>query len=202
MEALINYQDDLSSRIAKAQINFKKSPKERITRDYVNNRLEALIEMWAEFRQGHKELLQQADPKILNATSYLVNDVYDSTEEVFLSYRSELNKCLSTLPQEFVEPRVNSKSSYPSQSQVKLPEIHIPKFSGNYTEWITFRDLFVSMIHKNESLDNVQRLQYLKGYLTGEAEQLIRYIPVSDANYNQCWKLLEQRYCNKKISGT
>ncbi|KAL0884187.1 hypothetical protein ABMA27_016192 [Loxostege sticticalis] len=198
MEALINYQDDLSSRIAKAQINFKKSPKERITRDYVTNRLEALIEMWAEFRQGHKELLQQADPKILNATAYLVNDVYDSTEEVFLSYRSELNKCLSTLPQEFVEPRVNSKSSYPSQSQVKLPEIHIPKFSGNYTEWITFRDLFVSMIHKNESLDNVQRLQYLKGYLTGEAEQLIRYIPVSDANYNQCWKLLEQRYCNKK----
>ncbi|XP_028173256.1 uncharacterized protein LOC114362168 [Ostrinia furnacalis] len=197
MESLINYQDDLSSRIFKAEVNYKKSPKERLTRDYIDNRLQALIEMWAEFRQGHKGLFQISDPKLLKKTDYIVNDVYDQTEQVVLSYKSELKQRISAMstPTESVD---NSKPNYPSQSRVKLPEIHIPKFGGNYSEWITFRDLFVSMIHKNQSLDNVQRLQYLKGYLTGEAEQLIRYIPVSEVNYDQCWILLEQRYSNKK----
>lgn len=196
MKSLINYQDDLSSRITKARSNYKKSPKERLTKDYIEGRLEALNEMWSEFKKGHKQLLQQSDPKLLNQETYVVNDVYNTTEELFLEYRGELNKSLSSIPRDqvvdFREP------SYSPQSQPKLPEIHIPKFGGNYTEWITFRDLFVSMIHKNLSLDNVQRLQYLKGYLTGEAEQLIRYTPVSEANYEHCWKLLEQRYSNKK----
>ena len=84
-------------------------------------------------------------------------------------------------------------------NNVKLPKISIPVFSGLYTEWTTFRDLFVSLIHKNESLDQVQKLHYLKSYLSGEAEKLLRHVAITASNYEMCWKQLKHRYDNKKF---
>ncbi|KAL0821424.1 hypothetical protein ABMA28_004903 [Loxostege sticticalis] len=89
-------------------------------------------------------------------------------------------------------------ASKENSSFVKLPKISIPIFSGKYTEWQTFRDLFVSLVHNNKALDSVQKLHYLKGHLTGEAEQLIRHTPITQTNYNQCWEQLEKRYNNKR----
>ncbi|CAH2092544.1 unnamed protein product [Euphydryas editha] len=193
METSLNLQVDLSSRIFKARVNFKKSPKERVTKDFVMCRLESLEQLWSEFRKGHRALLQQSDPQLLEKVSYIASDTYNDTEEEYMIYKCELKRHLPD-----VDIRDNPGKCSDSNVRVKLPKISIPTFSGKYTEWITFRDLFVSMIHNNTSLDNVQKLQYLKGFLTGEAEQLIRYIPVSDANYEQCWKMLEKRYSNKK----
>ncbi|CAH2092373.1 unnamed protein product [Euphydryas editha] len=193
METSLNLQVDLSSRIFKARVNFKKSPKERVTKDYVMCRLESLEQLWSDFRKGHRALLQQSDPQLLEKVSYIASDTYNDTEEEYMIYKCELKRHLPD-----VDIRDNPGKCSDSNVRVKLPKINIPTFSGKYTEWITFRDLFLSMIHNNTSLDNVQKLQYLKGFLTGEAEQLIRYIPVSDANYEQCWKMLEKRYSNKK----
>lgn len=202
MESTIRCQSDLAERIKKARINYRKTGKDRITKHYVQSRLVALEELWNDFRQGHKQLLQTADFKSLEVQTYTTTDVYDDTENNYTVYKCELMEVLDT----FTAPSSSNQSNIHSENinvnsksnLVKLPKISIPSFSGKYTEWTTFRDLFVSMIHNNNTLDNVQKLQYLKGYLTGEAEQLIRYTPVTDANYEQCWKQLEDRYSNKK----
>lgn len=196
MESLLNFQHELSKRISKARVNFKKSPRERLNADYIGNRLESLEQLWSEFRQGHKQLVQQSDPKLLNKESYVTGDFYDKFEEEYMDYKGELKHSLLSYKEQ--GPSGNSDRNSDKSSQVQLPKINIPTFSGKYTEWITFRDLFVSMIHNNSSLDNVQRLQYLKSYLSGEAEQLVRYVQVSDANYAKCWKVIEERYSNKK----
>jgi hypothetical protein len=198
MDSLLSFQHDLSTRITKSRANFKKSPKERITEHYVESKLEALDQLWYDFRQGHKELLQTAESKLLKDTSYVTSDVYEATEEQYMSYKCDLKHSLEGFK---VQSKVNMSSNEDvntKSSLVKLPKISIPTFSDIYTEWPTFRDLFVSMIHNNKALDNVQKLQYLKGFLTGEAEQLIRHTPVTDANYDQCWKQLVERYSNKK----
>ncbi|KOB52061.1 Uncharacterized protein OBRU01_25895 [Operophtera brumata] len=41
-------------------------------------------------------------------------------------------------------------------------------------------------------------MQYLKGLLSGEAEQLVRHISLADGNYMRCWNMLETRYNNKR----
>ncbi|XP_026481973.1 uncharacterized protein LOC113389132 [Ctenocephalides felis] len=51
------------------------------------------------------------------------------------------------------------------QVNIKLPDINLPKFSGNYSEWNSFIDIYNSLIHNNEQLSDVQRLHYLKGTL-------------------------------------
>ncbi|XP_047993587.1 uncharacterized protein LOC125232020 [Leguminivora glycinivorella] len=78
-------------------------------------------------------------------------------------------------------------TSTSKSSHVKLPKITIPTFSGKYEEWTGFRDLFISLIHKNKDIDDIQKLHYLKAHLSGEAEQLLRHIPISSESYVQCW---------------
>lgn len=198
MESLVNFQNDVYNRINKAKINFKKTPKERITKFYVESKLEALDQLWADFKVGHKELIKTVDYKLLSEHNYVTADVYEKAEEIFTQYKCDLKNVLAGFLCTQSRPSVDQGDLTVNPNQVRLPKISIPSFSGKYTEWTTFRDLFISMIHNNKSLDNVQKLHYLKGYLTGEAEQLIRYTPVSDANYIICWNQLEKRYNNKK----
>ena len=42
----------------------------------------------------------------------------------------------------------------------KLPKISMPKFSGEYMEWIPFRDIYSSLVHNNDSLTKVQKFYY------------------------------------------
>lgn len=46
----------------------------------------------------------------------------------------------------------NTRSSVATESEtfnVKLPQINLPKFDGNFLNWLVFRDTFRSLIHHN-----------------------------------------------------
>lgn len=81
----------------------------------------------------------------------------------------------------------------------KLPKINIPPFSGEYIEWQSFYDLFSSTIHESNTLSAVQKFQYLKGLLRGEAEVLLRHMSITEANYIEALQKLKSRYDRKKI---
>lgn len=82
---------------------------------------------------------------------------------------------------------------------VKLPTIALPKFNGLYIRWLEFRDTFSSLIHDNESLNDVQKFHYLKASLEGEATDIIKSMSLSASNYNIAWNLLCSRFENKKL---
>ncbi|XP_055634339.1 uncharacterized protein LOC129774601 [Toxorhynchites rutilus septentrionalis] len=67
------------------------------------------------------------------------------------------------------------------QSRVKLPEIRLPSFGGKTRDWVTFRDMFRSLIHRNEQLTEMDKFTYLRSSLTDEA------------------RVLQTRYENKKL---
>lgn len=83
------------------------------------------------------------------------------------------------------------------RAEVRLPPLSISSFDGNYNDWTSFYDLFLCTVHNNASLKNVQKMQYLKSLLKGEPLQLVRNLPVTDANYDIAWNKLLTRY-NKK----
>ncbi|CAG5007379.1 unnamed protein product [Parnassius apollo] len=199
LQTLIKIQEDIYNRLSKAKSNFKKSPKDRITKQYVETRLENIQELWSQFTSTHILIIKD-DSMDLNSTSYVRNDVYDKTETIYLDLKCELKTILSSLEGDIHQQPNKSISNELGINNmgVKLPKIVVPTFSGKYTEWPTFRDLFISLIDKNSSLAKVQKLHYLKSYLTGEAEQLLRHIPISECNYDKCWSQLETRYNNKK----
>lgn len=51
----------------------------------------------------------------------------------------------------------NPSSSGSSNINVTLPKIEIPCFSGNITQFSTFKDMFDALIHKNSSLSNIEK---------------------------------------------
>ncbi|CAK9801700.1 hypothetical protein ANTPLA_LOCUS2910 [Anthophora plagiata] len=83
-----------------------------------------------------------------------------------------------------------------STVNVKLPTIQLPTFSGNYSDWLKFRDSFISLVHENEILSDVQRFHYLNSSLKGSAARVIQSLGVSEANYKLAWELLNARYEN------
>lgn len=83
-------------------------------------------------------------------------------------------------------------------SEVKLPRIEIPKFSGDFQAWTSFHDLFSSMVDCSTNLTGAQKMHYLRSSVEGEAEQLIRSYKVTDVNYTEAWKALCSRYQNRR----
>ena len=79
-------------------------------------------------------------------------------------------------------------------AKVKLPPLKIPIFNGDKTEWLNFRDLFTSSIHNNRGLSNSQKLQYLKGFVSGEAALALNNFTITEVNYLTAWKKLNDRY--------
>lgn len=86
--------------------------------------------------------------------------------------------------------------------QKSAPKIEIPEFSGNYSKWISFKDLFLETIHNNPMINKAQKMQHLKTRLRGEAERLVQHLNINAENYNSCWDILSQRYDNRRLQFT
>lgn len=80
----------------------------------------------------------------------------------------------------------------------KLPQIQIAKFDGSFFRWLEFRDTFISIVHNNERIAPIHKFHNLISYLTGDAARIISDFEVSSANYYNAWKLLCERYDNRR----
>ncbi|GFQ88899.1 uncharacterized protein TNCT_688581 [Trichonephila clavata] len=63
---------------------------------------------------------------------------------------------------------------------------------------MNFKDLFVSTVHSQVSISNIEKLKYLKGLLINEPASLIKHISLSNNSYEEAWQKLLDRYDNKK----
>ncbi|XP_073948766.1 uncharacterized protein [Choristoneura fumiferana] len=201
MEVVIKIQMQTCNQITKDFKNYKKSPKDRITKPYIEIRLQRLEELWKKFCEGHDRLLEEYSAEY-DTSIYAEKEVFDVTSEIYMEYKEELLTAAQMFIGEVMTKNSKdqlSENAVSKQVCIKLPKIVIPIFSGNYSEWVTFKDLFESLVHNNSTIKDVEKLHYLKGYLTGEAELLLRQIPISNANYSKCWELLKQRYDNKRF---
>lgn len=86
-----------------------------------------------------------------------------------------------------------------NEVSVKLPTITLPKFDGKYEDWLSFEDSFKTLVHSNEKIQTVQKFNYLKSCLIGNAAQIIHSLSTTADNYEIAWNLLTERYSNKRI---
>lgn len=174
MEALFSVQDELLENLSKAERNFKKTPKERIKRPYLETRLELLEQLFIDFKSGHREIVAKAKNK---KEPYFTEEKYETFEELYIQYKSSILEALQQFRPQITDlPNPSATNSgNNSCSDVKLPRIQLPTFAGKYEEWPTFYDMFSSLIHNNKNISSVQKLHYLKANLSGEALNLLSY---------------------------
>ncbi|XP_055522924.1 uncharacterized protein LOC129717104 [Wyeomyia smithii] len=85
-----------------------------------------------------------------------------------------------------------------SLDHVRLPQIKLQSFDGNIDEWLSFRDLFTSLMHCKVDLPEVEKFHYLKGCLQGEPKSLVDPLQITRSNYLIAWDMLLKRYDNSK----
>lgn len=156
----------------------------------VATRLERLDKVWYSFEEVQEDLEKLTIEEDNTANEAMRAEI----EELYISVRSNL---LRLKPPSI--PVDSDTKSVPVMSQLKLPTIQLPEFAGDFNSWLTFHDMFVSLIDKADDLSCVQKLHYLKAALKGEAARLIEPIVTTEENYNIAWQMLVDRYGNKKL---
>uniref|UniRef100_A0A1B0CD80 Uncharacterized protein n=1 Tax=Lutzomyia longipalpis TaxID=7200 RepID=A0A1B0CD80_LUTLO len=84
-----------------------------------------------------------------------------------------------------------------ASTNVSLPHINLPTFSGKYSEWLSFKDRFKSSVINHPTLSAVQKLEYLKSSLTEDAASTIKHLPTTETNFRVAWALLVDRFERK-----
>ncbi|KMQ91221.1 hypothetical protein RF55_8939 [Lasius niger] len=126
-------------------------------------------------------------------------------EEAFFGLSAKIREFLNpprVAPRDVATPSPTASTSSGIREpaiHVRLPKLSLSTFGGKYDDWFPFYDAFNSIIHSNASLNNVQRLQYLRSSLTGEAIDIISSLEISDRNYKIAWTMLKKRYDNKRV---
>ena len=90
------------------------------------------------------------------------------------------------------------KDSHQS-SNLKLPRIELPKFSGDVLKFQNFWDQFEAAVHDNADLPNVQKFTYLRSVLNDNALQTIEGFEVTGANYQPAVECLKHRYGRRRV---
>ena len=79
---------------------------------------------------------------------------------------------------------------------VKFPKLSIKKFNGDLTKWVTFWDSFDSSVHRNLSLSNVDKFNYLNSFLESTAAESIAGLTLTSANYEEAVATLKRRFAS------
>ncbi|XP_070524007.1 uncharacterized protein [Cardiocondyla obscurior] len=197
-DTLINNQQELHGRIARAVDNLRKLGSAKITTSAIEIRINQLDTNWAKFEKAHDQLREEYWEQV-KTHAYITKDYYAIVEEVYYNQRATLEEMMLTLSPSAGSSKTpeSPRSSEPLRSQ--LPRLQLPTFSGRFEDWPNFKDLFQSMVGADSSLQEIQKFHYLRSSLKGEAEQLTRNIPTTAGNYERVWTMLQEHYENKRL---
>lgn len=165
--------------------------------EYKSN-LAELVDSFIDFKDLNGQIVE-----LLQSAEQAKNEEYvAAVRRKFYSTKTMLEECIDELKHQSPTTRNNSQDqlvgTFNSRCDVQLPRMSLPTFSGDYTEWMSFSDIFRSAVDGNQSLTNAQKLQYLKSSLRDEALQVIVHFTVTNENYIEAWTKLASRYDKKK----
>ncbi|GFW38568.1 DUF1758 domain-containing protein [Trichonephila clavipes] len=92
------------------------------------------------------------------------------------------------------ESKKETVNNTSKNNHVKLPDLPLPTFSGKFQEFEQFKLQLMNLIGNNPSLNEVQKLCYLKGALKNEAS----LIQSDQDTFDSLMKALEVRYENTR----
>ena len=160
----------------------------------LQEKLSVLKELDSEVVDLVKE--EEVANEIEQADTYM-EDMYDAIAKLEQLSLKPSSAATTSSAASTSEPLPSRDSA--SESRVKLPKLTIQPFKGELTTWTTFWDSFEVAIHKNRSLSNIEKFNYLRSMLQGPALDAIAGLTLTDANYNEAIQVLTSRFGNKQL---
>ena len=123
---------------------------------------------------------------------------FDESDSIIIQNKGKLNKIslfIAKLEQPVtLSPQPQPSSSDRTFSRSKLPDLNLPTFDGNITEWFGFWERFQSQVGKSPDLPNSAKFTYLLGQLRGEALATVKGLIPSDKNYSILATTLQENF--------
>ena len=114
-------------------------------------------------------------------------------------FKHSQNSSTASLQSELSLGGLGGHSSSSPQAHCKLPKLGLPQFAGNPLDWQGFWDQFRVSIHDNPSVNDIDKFNYLKGCLKGEAQATISGLTLSSENYTEAIDVLKDRFGNEQV---
>lgn len=186
----LNYLNDIKEdNFSSPQFKFKKSKFNELWNKY------ELIQDEIETESGYDE----AERDSFENSYIKVYSKFEETENRFIAKKAGISASNATAVPSCSQSFSHTGTENETTKQVNLPKIDLPIFSGNIEEWFSFYSLFNSMIHENKQLEIASKFHYLRLSLKGEAADVIASFQITAENYEEAWKLLNDRYDDKRL---
>jgi hypothetical protein len=160
----------------------------------LNNRIAGVKSLWQEFVEAQTQIEDLSDDQDIELEE---RDEFDTKIlKVLDVFESEISlRSSGSVPVER-QPSAPLSNNFHS---IPLPKIDLPEFTGKFEDWLPFYEVFKPLIDENPSLDDTQRLLYLKSCLKGEAKQVVVSLKTISENYEVAWESLREKFENKRI---
>jgi len=136
---------------------------------------------------------EEVEQDVLDSMEFI-----DPTHELLAEVTLKLQS-LSVMAQSEVELSNKASSVRSVSSRCRLPKFELPIFKGDPLSWQGFWDQFSTSIHDNDEITDIDRFNYLKRYLGGQALETISGLSLSSANYKEAIKILTERFGNPQV---
>ena len=149
-----------------------------------------MIVVQNDLKEFKHEIEKIEDLILENASS---DDVAETESVEIAKCKRVIRESLASLQEHIVKIEKQVSSSEKGSSSVKLPTLDIRKFSGEPTQWRSFWESFQAAVGKR-AITDVEKFNYLKGYLEGKAASAIAGFELTEENYIEACKILEERF--------
>lgn len=171
--------------------------------DEVEGQLSLLEDVWNEFDNEHELLGLHSRTTFFNH-KYVTSIIYERAYSTYRLATSSLYRQKSIIHDKYIKQSLADAGIRPERpihrsfvySQLLI--IKLPQFSGDFSSWLAFRDLFTSLVIDQQQLSNVGKLHYSKTSIIGSPAQLISNIKMSNDSFDIAWGIITTRFDNKE----
>lgn len=196
IKLLVQKRTSLKSQITSLTNLVEREPYDKTA---LKLRMTRITELYHAYEEFNDELI------LLDPNSHH-KDEFANVQERFYSLASKVEDIIdftastasASTSSNVIQPG-GSGTAVIMKQRVKLPEASLPNFDGRYENWLSFKNTFLAMIDTQADLSDVEKLQYLKSALKGEAANKLKILSIEGANYHKAWKLLTRSYEVKQI---
>lgn len=155
-----------------------------IDTDQVRIRAEKARETWDDFQQIQESIESEGSRENFDANRVEFEELYYENIAKCERLIRELSALLTNANTSLCANSTLHVQHH--QNNIKLAVLQIPTFSGVYTEWAPFYDLYQAL-NNNATLSDVQTFFYLRSALAGDAENVIQSLQTTADNYKVTW---------------
>jgi len=202
LNALIAKRGQIKAQLTRFATYLRTNGGDDVDFEQIKVRTEKAKQTWEEFRCVQQQIEEEDsangdNEKYRNEFENLYFENMAKSEKIFKradsintsaspsNVGSNAHICIKNDNTASINPNVNSI--------VKLAPLEIPQFSGAYTEWAAYHDIFSALVYNNDKISDIQKFFYLRSSLSGDAESVIRCLQTKADNYNAAWNSLIQR---------